>query len=256
MIGQVAPFSPLSDNGNQAVNCRETFIRGEWFKNAGLLRVLPFAVFMAFVGFEEIAGFLGRYGLIHVGQSFPFVLYPIKTIATAAVLLLLRHHYSEIRLADLLKPIQSIASIVLGLLVFLVWISLDYSVGAKTPGFDTTLLKNGTAVFVVTCFRLLGAAAIVPIMEELFWRSFLNRYTISKDFDRIPVGLFTWQSFLICSVLFGLEHHLILAGVIAGATYNIVLFLTKSVSQCILSHGITNLALGVYVLSTGKWHFW
>jgi CAAX prenyl protease-like protein len=93
-------------------------------------------------------------------------------------------------------------------------------------------------------------------MEELFWRSFLIRYVISPDFSRVPIGMFTWSSFLITAVLFGLEHNLFVAGILAGIAYNLLLYYTRSLSACILAHAITNFILGVYVLQTGKWHFW
>jgi CAAX prenyl protease-like protein len=93
-------------------------------------------------------------------------------------------------------------------------------------------------------------------MEELFWRSFLIRYIIGNDFSKIPIGTFSWASFLITVVLIGLEHHYFLAGMMAGAVFNLLLYFTRSISQCILAHAVANLALGIYVLQTGKWLFW
>jgi CAAX prenyl protease-like protein len=61
---------------------------------------------------------------------------------------------------------------------------------------------------------------------------------------------------LICAVLFGLEHNLILAGIMAGVAYSLLLYWTKSIYQCILAHAVTNLVLGIYVLQTGYWQFW
>jgi hypothetical protein len=105
-------------------------------------------------------------------------------------------------------------------------------------------------------FRMAGAVLIVPLMEELFWRSFLIRYIIDKNFENVPPGTFTWVSFLLTVVLFGFEHHYILAGMMAGVFYNLLLYRTRSLAQCVLSHAVTNLALGIYVVSTGKWQFW
>jgi CAAX prenyl protease-like protein len=96
----------------------------------------------------------------------------------------------------------------------------------------------------------------VPVMEELFWRSFLIRYVIASDFEKVPIGKFTWSSFLITSILFGSEHHFFLAGVMAGVAYNLLLNCTRSIALCIFSHAVTNLALGIYVLASNKWYFW
>lgn len=108
----------------------------------------------------------------------------------------------------------------------------------------------------MTAFRLFGAVLVVPVMEELFWRSFLIRYIITPDFTSVPVGCFSWPSFLIASVLFGFEHNLVVAGILAGIVYNLLLYCTRSLSSCIMAHSITNLALGVYVVNTGHWYFW
>jgi CAAX prenyl protease-like protein len=93
-------------------------------------------------------------------------------------------------------------------------------------------------------------------MEEIFWRSFMLRYVITSDFTSVRIGTFTLTSFLICAVLFGLEHNLLLAGIMAGAVYSLLLYWTKSIFQCVLAHAVTNLALGLYVLQTGHWQFW
>jgi CAAX prenyl protease-like protein len=93
-------------------------------------------------------------------------------------------------------------------------------------------------------------------MEELFWRSWLLRYIISQDFKSVEIGRFTLPSFLIGTVMFGLEHNLWLAGIMAGALYSLLLYRTKSLAQCIVAHAVTNLLLGIYVLQTGKWYFW
>jgi CAAX prenyl protease-like protein len=138
------------------------------------------------------------------------------------------------------------------------WIIMDFpaAIMGTLRGFDPNFLREDAARIFLTASRLAGASLVVPVMEELFWRSFLIRYVISPDFSRIPIGSFTWPSFLITAVLFGLEHNLFVAGILAGIAYNLLLYYTRSLSACILAHAVTNFTLGVYVLQTGKWHFW
>jgi len=109
---------------------------------------------------------------------------------------------------------------------------------------------------VLAGIRLLGASLVVPFMEEIFWRSFIIRYIISTDFRAVPIGKFTLASFLISVVLFGVEHHFWLAGMMAGAIYNLLLYKTGRIWPCILAHTVTNLALGVHVLITKEWIWW
>jgi hypothetical protein len=93
-------------------------------------------------------------------------------------------------------------------------------------------------------------------MEELFWRSFLMRYLIDPDFRSVPMGAFTWLSFLGVAVLFGLEHHRVLVGILAGLLYGFLLIRQKKLQGVILAHGVTNLGLGIYIVLTGNWMFW
>ena len=135
---------------------------------------------------------------------------------------------------------------------------MDWTLGsAGVPdGFNPALLPGQSTQITMTVFRIAGAVLVVPLMEELFWRSFLIRYIIDKNFDTVRMGTFTWVSFLLTVVLFGLEHNYIYAGIMAGIVYNLLLYRTRSLAHCVLSHAVTNLALAIYVLFTGKWQFW
>lgn len=221
-------------------------------------RILPFALFMACIGAEEALRYFSRQGLFTLAPETFLYLYPIRAISAALALFLLRSHYDEIRLRDLANPLKTAVSVVAGVLVLILWINMDWALPSQgTPqGFNPTLIPDAITRNVMIAFRLAGAAIVVPIMEELFWRSFILRYIIDKEFTSVPVGLFTWPSFLITVVLFGLEHHYILAGIMAGIAYNALLYYTKSITHCILSHAVTNLLLGIYVLQTGRWNFW
>ena len=103
---------------------------------------------------------------------------------------------------------------------------------------------------------LLGAVIVVPVMEELFWRSFLMRYLINPDFRSVPMGSFTRFSFFTTAVLFGLEHHRVIEGIIAGILYNFLLTRQKKLKGVILAHAVTNFGLGIYVIVTESWMFW
>ena len=105
-------------------------------------------------------------------------------------------------------------------------------------------------------FRILGAGVVVAVMEELFWRGWILRWIVHPDWQEVPMGTFTWTSFLATTALFALEHHQWLVGLMAGAAYNLLLYRTKSLYACMVAHGVTNVALALYVLTTGEWGFW
>lgn len=225
-------------------------------KNVILARVLPFAVFMAFIGIEEIVK-LFPVG-IHGESQFATTqyLYPLRAVTVALLLAFLFRSYKEVSFCDLLRPAPVALSVMAGTAVFFLWINMDWALSSKPVGYDPTVFQNQGVRMAMTGIRLFGAVIVVPVMEELFWRSFVLRYLIDNDFSKVEIGTFTWPSFIICSILFGLEHHYVFAGIMAGAAYNLLLYRTKSIMLCVVAHAVTNLLLGIYVLSTGSWHFW
>ena len=221
-------------------------------------RIIPFALFMGFIGVGESLRWLEKIGFVSLESTVYLYLYPIKTFVVLLSLMYFWRHYSEISMADLRIPRNTIISIATGLFVFVMWINMDFPFATigTLQGFDPNILPEPAIRSAMVVVRIAGAVIVVPIMEELFWRSFLVRYLVDKDYWRVPVGVFTVSSFCISALLFGLEHNLFLAGILAGVCYNLLLYFTKSISQCILSHALTNLCLGIYVLATGKWYFW
>jgi len=50
--------------------------------------------------------------------------------------------------------------------------------------------------------RTISSIFLVAILEELFWRGWMMRWLIDKDFDSIPLGRYTALSFWAVAVLF------------------------------------------------------
>jgi len=222
------------------------------------IRIIPFAVFMGFIGLQQFLEWAVTKDWIEMTSEQMLYLYPIKTLLVAGLLILLWGQYEELNFSDLKNMTQTGASIVIGLVVFVLWINMDWGIATfgDTKGFDPFLIVDDTTRNIIIFFRICGAALVVPVMEEIFWRSFMLRYVITSDFTSVRIGTYTLTSFLICSVLFGLEHNLLLAGIMAGAVYSLLLYWTRSIAQCVVAHAVTNLVLGIYVLQTGHWQFW
>ena len=124
---------------------------------------------------------------------------------------------------------------------------LEHAVGSQ---------RTAWQIYLLIFFRLLGAVIVVPIFEELFWRSFALRWLIDENFNSVPIGTFTWFSATAVILAFGFEHHRWLAGILAGVLYHALLYYKKDLSACVIAHAVTNLLLGIYVLSTQQWSFW
>ena len=223
-------------------------------------RIAPFLGFMLFIGLDELLGFFAGRGMISFTPADRMLLYPLRAGAAALLLFWFYKHYDELRWRDLSHFRNTLLSLGTGLLVFVLWINMDWPLpfvgGAPRVGFDPELIAGSGARTALVAVRLAGAVLVVPLMEELFWRSFLLRYLVDNNFLKVEIGYFTIGSCLISALLFGLEHHLFFAGVMAGLFYNLLIYKTKSLAQCVFAHAVTNLALGIYVLTTASWHFW
>jgi len=213
---------------------------------AWLPYVLPLGVYMAFLAVQSDANLVW--------------LYPVKTLAVAGVLWWFRQSYTELtadRVTSRGAPsggaaYNVILPVIVGFVAIATWIVIDplYPKLSHTAPFD----PSGQYVFIA--FRLVGAVLVVPVMEELFWRAFLIRWLVKEDFKSVPVGTFTWPSFLITVGLFGAEHNQWLAGLICGALYNWLLYRTRRVWACVVAHATSNAALAAWVLARGDWKFW
>jgi len=106
--------------------------------------------------------------------------------------------------------------------------------------------------------RITVAVITVPIVEEIFWRGFMLRALISWDrFEHVPLGRFTWFSFLGTALLSMFQHPDNWGvSIFCWFAYNGLFYWTKSLRCLMITHGVTNLALYLYVLAAEDWLFW
>ena len=218
-------------------------------KNPTSAYIGPFLVFIAFLA-------LGKYLPVppDVEQIIRFV------VIAGAIWFFSRHLVS-------FKMVSPIATVALGIGVFLLWIGPD----VLFPGYRTHWLFQNSITgklestmppgLLSNPFQLVlrtaRAALLVPILEELFWRGWLMRWLIDQDFEKIQLGRYATSAFLITAVLFASEHGPYWeVGLACGLIYNWWMVRTKSLADLYVAHGITNLCLSLYVLATGKWEYW
>jgi CAAX prenyl protease-like protein len=224
-------------------------VAGPMLGRAAWARMLPFATYLAFIVIGDV---LERLGV--AGATLRW-LYPIKIGAVALLLAIFWRHYTELRHTRT-GPKRALVAIAAGVAVLALWISLDagwMTIGASS-GFDPR--NDGQLDWALVLVRIAGAALVVPIMEELFWRSFLLRWIKSSDFEKVDPSQVGLKSFIITIVLFGFEHNLWLAGMVAGAVYNVLFMRHRTLWSPILAHAVTNGLLGIWVVATGNWSYW
>jgi CAAX prenyl protease-like protein len=224
-----------------------------------LPRVFPFATYLGFIAlYEGLRWLTGVFpSLANWSGDIVLWMYPVKGVTVLGCLLYFWPRYKELKGRAFGGGWEVAFSLAVGVFVYLAWVRMDWPWAqlGVSDGYDP-FRAGRVAGAILAGTRLLGAAVIVPIMEELFWRSFVIRYMISPDFESIPLGTFTVTSFFATAILFGAEHRLWLAGLMAGLVYNLLWCRTGRLWPCILAHGATNLALGIHVLLTGEWGWW
>jgi len=206
-----------------------------------------------------IAPFLVYVGMIALPLP-PEFLWPIRFVIVLAILLLFSRPYFS------LKPSFFLATIGIGIAVFLIWVGPDILFGYRHHWlFENSILGKPASslpeslrqnYFFLT-IRVLSSVALVPILEELFWRGWLMRWLINSDFPKVPLGTYQPFSFWLVAVLFASEHGSYWeVGLLAGIIYNWWIMRTRNLADCILAHAVTNGILAAYLLAAGQWQYW
>jgi uncharacterized protein len=207
--------------------------------------VLPFAVFIGFLAIHPVAP----------------VTQPARFIAILALLAIFSRGLLPAR------PSRLLASVLVGVGVFLIWIGPDLLI----PGYRNFFLFSNSIVgqargstppvdrnsLFFLIFRVLGSVVTIPLIEELFWRGWLMRWIVNRDFMRVPLGVYHAEAFWMVAALFASEHGSYWdVGLIAGAIYNFWAIRTKNLTDCVIAHAVTNGCLAAYVILRGQWQYW
>ena len=179
------------------------------------------------------------------------ILYPLRVVVVAVVLWRLRHEFRW-REATL-SPV----AVALGAATCLLWMLLAPAIMLPDPQEaarqdPAQLGMVGGSVWLL--FRFIGYTITVPIAEELAFRGFLARRLISEQVERVPLGTFTWLSFLGSSLAFGLLHGgAWLPGTLAGMAFLLALYHRRQIVDAIVAHATTNALIGFYAIATNAW---
>jgi CAAX prenyl protease-like protein len=166
--------------------------------------------------------------------------------------------YGELDRQNLPDAMEAVLAAAVGVVVFVLWIHLDapwMQIGEPTASFvpvDAQGRLDGPLIAV----RWLGAALLVPVMEELFWRSFLMRWLQAPVFEGVDPRRIGIKAVALSTFVFMLAHPLWLAAIVAGLAYALLYRRTGKLWTAVLAHGVTNGALGIWVVMTGQWQFW
>jgi len=210
-----------------------------------------------------IAPFLAFVGIMGIEKIIPLPpewLYSLRFLVVAALILTVSRPYLSFR------PSAPLASIVIGIAVFVIWVAPDMLFGyrhhwlfenAITGAAASSLPQRLKSNFAFILLRTVSSAMLVPILEELFWRGWMMRWLIDNDFLKVPLGKYVPSAFWIVAILFASEHGPYWeVGLAAGLIYNWWIVRTRNLADCILAHGVTNAVLAGHVLLTDQWQYW
>lgn len=87
---------------------------------------------------------------------------------------------------------------------------------------------------------------IVPLVEEAFFRGYLLRRLDGPGFRRLA-------ALLVSSVLFALLHERMLAGLIAGLAFGLLMLHRGRLADAVAGHVVANATIALYALVQGDW---
>lgn len=233
------------------------FLRSYFGKSPTIPRLVPFLVFVLLTFCQGKFGEAGRYWF-----------YFAKTFVGAWLIWEMRPFVAELRVHFTWE------AVVVGVGVLVMWVGIDsfypklgelgVKIGLSKPPAAPALPWNphlqfgegGMLAWTFIVVRILGASLVVPVMEEVFFRSWLYRYLAKPDFQSVSLGTFLPMPFVVTALIFGLEHEEWLAGIFCGFIYQGLVIWKKRLGDAIVAHGITNFLLGVWVVWKGAWQFW
>ncbi len=149
-----------------------------------------------------------------------------------------------------------VLDVAVGLLGAVLWVAPFVCFASLRPdesGFDPQQL-GADFVWLILAARAVGYVLVTPFIEELFVRSWLMRYIDvfdkQRDFRSVPIGRFTWRSFLVVTVYFVFSHQQWEWGVMLLWTLLTLAWFyhRKHIAPLVLVHAITNGAILLFVV--------
>ena len=155
--------------------------------------VAPFAVFMALLAAAPLLPF---------GQPWESIIR-----VTVLVVVLVAASASIIRT---FRVQHAVGSVLLGLAVCAMWVAPDLLIpgwrshwlfqNSLTGTITNSIAPADLASPLVVTLRIVRAALLVPIIEELFWRGWLPRWIVNPNWQSVPLGRYTTMAFVVSSV--------------------------------------------------------
>ncbi|MDO9582990.1 MAG: CPBP family glutamic-type intramembrane protease [Desulfomicrobium sp.] len=125
--------------------------------------------------------------------------------------------------------------------------------------------------------RLLAAGLLVPVFEELMMRGYVFRLALQwgrergkgtelafqtaldeRSLEEVKPGEWSWAAVIISTLVFTAGHGIPEwpASIAYGLLMCALWAWRRDLLSCIVAHSTTNIALAVYVWTSGNWQYW
>ncbi len=192
--------------------------------------ILPFLVFMASAL------------LLSTFTELPGYYYPLRFIAMAAVLAFFWKYLSKLDWT--LDPVP----LGLGAVGGVLWLLTAPAAGDADTSLTTSLEGLGAIAFIAwVATRVVGTTLLVPIIEELFFRGYIQA--------RIDTGGWVMRvlAFAVSSGLFAVLHDRWLAAFLAGVLFGLMMLRRGRVTDAIIAHMAANGVIAAWAVFTRDW---
>ena len=250
-----------------------------WGRHPWVAPVLPLLIYSVLGALEPSPGQSGgrAVGLAVPYKAYPLV-YTLKIGLTLAAIALVLPGYPR----PLRRP--SMTALAVGAVGVLVWIGLwrlgldRWLLGlvgfagpaeklaslAARPAFNPfSEMGDGRALaWAFLAVRFAGLIAIVPLIEEFFLRGFLMPLVVADDWSSVPFGRVNAAAIAVSLIIPALAHPAEMLPAVAWFGMGTWLMVkTRNFWDCVAAHAVTNLLLGVYVVTAGQtspevWNLW
>jgi CAAX prenyl protease-like protein len=197
------------------------------------------------------------------------IVYTVKIALTIAAMLFVWPGYRQF-------PFRvSVLAIVVGVVGVVLWIGLCQlhlerkllgmfglegflDLGAR-PAYNPLEQLAATPAWAYTFLgiRFLGLALVVPIIEEFFLRGMAMRFVMRDTWWEVPFGQVTPLAVVVGTAVPMLMHPgELLAAFVWFSLVTWLMIRTRNIWDCVAAHAVTNLLLGIYVVTQEQWHLW
>jgi hypothetical protein len=215
---------------------------------------------------EMAEGTPNRFGLRY--KHYPIV-YTVKIALTIAAMIYVLPGYR--RFPFRVSPLALVVGVV-GVVLW-IWIcrlelepkllaplGLDALLGlGDRPAYNPLeqLQGNPTWAYAFLAIRFIGLALVVPVIEEFFLRGFLMRFVQGDQWWDVPFGQVTPLAVVVGTAVPMLMHPAeLLAAFVWFSLVTWLMVRTRNIWDCVAAHAVTNLLLGVYVVTQHQWQLW